>query len=77
MTLAEPRRRWLGVIEVIEPGQSRAGRDPVAGHALDTRRPMDARLNRLATPTSGQCNHGRPTYIELKLNDIEKLFGRK
>ncbi len=28
------------------------------------------------TPNSGQCNHGRPTYIMLKLNDIEKLFGR-
>lgn len=27
--------------------------------------------------TSGQCIHGRPTYIELKLNDIERLFGRK
>ncbi len=30
-----------------------------------------------STPNSGQCNHGRPTYIELKLSDIEKLFGRK
>jgi len=30
-----------------------------------------------ATPHSGQCNHGRPTYIELDLKDIEKLFGRK
>ena len=30
-----------------------------------------------STPTSGQCNHGRPTYIELKLGDIERLFGRK
>ena len=30
-----------------------------------------------ATPNSGQCNHGRPTYIELKLDDIEKLFGRR
>ena len=30
-----------------------------------------------ATPNSGQCNHGRPTYIELKLADIEKLFGRR
>ncbi|MDE1150925.1 MAG: DNA mismatch repair endonuclease MutL [Micavibrio sp.] len=29
------------------------------------------------TPHSGQCNHGRPTYVELKLNDIEKLFGRR
>src|SRR5690242_9888967 len=29
------------------------------------------------TPNSGQCNHGRPTYVELKLADIERLFGRK
>ncbi len=29
------------------------------------------------TPRSGQCNHGRPTYIELSLNDIERLFGRR
>jgi DNA mismatch repair protein MutL len=29
------------------------------------------------TPFSGQCNHGRPTYIELKLTDIEKLFSRR
>lgn len=28
------------------------------------------------TPRSGQCNHGRPTYVELKLKDIERLFGR-
>jgi DNA mismatch repair protein MutL len=30
-----------------------------------------------ATPFSGQCNHGRPTYVELKLADIERLFGRR
>ena len=30
-----------------------------------------------ATPHSGQCNHGRPTYVELKHADIEKLFGRR
>lgn len=30
-----------------------------------------------ATPGSGTCNHGRPTYIELKLTDIERLFGRR
>ena len=29
------------------------------------------------TPLSGQCNHGRPTYVELKLSDIERLFGRR
>ena len=30
-----------------------------------------------ATPNSGQCNHGRPTYVKLKLADIERLFGRR
>jgi len=30
-----------------------------------------------STPHAGQCSHGRPTYIELKLIDIEKLFGRR
>ena len=51
------------------------------GSIRSGRRMQGAEMNALlremeATPKSGQCNHGRPTYVELKLSDIERLFGR-
>ena len=77
--------------ELTEMGEALAVRDKLAdicgtmachGAVRAGRRLSPAEMNALlrqmeATPHSGQCNHGRPTYVELKLADIERLFGRR
>ena len=77
--------------ELIELGGSRTLEDRLA-HVLATiachgsvragRRLNDAEMNALlremeATPNSGQCNHGRPTWVRLSIADVERLFGRR
>jgi DNA mismatch repair protein MutL len=75
--------------EALEPGGSLARRlervlSTMACHgSVRSGRPLRAEeMNALLremerTPNAGQCNHGRPTFVELKLADIERLFGRR
>jgi DNA mismatch repair protein MutL len=69
---AAPGRRLDQVCSSIAcHGSVRAGRRLTVEEMNALLREMEA------TPLSGQCNHGRPTYVELKLADIERLFGRR
>ena len=52
-------------------GSVRAGRRLNAAEMNALLRDMER------TPLSGQCNHGRPTYVALRLADVERLFGRR
>lgn len=77
--------------ELREGGQAHALKDRLEavasrmachGSVRSGRRLAPEEMNALlrdmeATPYSGQCNHGRPTYVSLKLSDIERLFGRR
>ena len=70
-TAALERRLDVILSRISCHGSIRAGRRLAAPEMNALLREMEA------TPLSGQCNHGRPTYVELKLADIERLFGRR
>ena len=61
----------MGNNNLQSPGSIRSGRRMRAEEMNALLREMEA------TPGSGQCNHGRPTYVELNIADIERLFGRR
>jgi DNA mismatch repair protein MutL len=70
-TLPLERRLMAVASSMACHGSVRAGRRLRAQEMNALLREMEV------TPNSGQCNHGRPTYVELKLTDIERLFGRR
>jgi DNA mismatch repair protein MutL len=80
--LADQLAEWDDTNMVAERLEAIAGRMACHGSVRSGRRLKAEEMNRLLrdmerTPHSGQCIHGRPTYVELKKSDIERLFGRR
>jgi DNA mismatch repair protein MutL len=80
--LADELAEWGAALSLRERLEEVCGTLACHGSVRAGRRLNAPEMNALlremeATPHSGQCNHGRPTYVELKLDDIERLFGRR
>lgn len=79
--LADEVAEWAGAGGLAERLERVAATMACYGSVRSGRKLKPQEMNALlrqmeATPNSGQCNHGRPTFIELRLKDIERLFGR-
>jgi DNA mismatch repair protein MutL len=80
--LADELASLGGLLSLKERLEAITGTMACHGSVRAGRRLQPAEMNALlremeATPFSGQCNHGRPTYVKLGLADLEKLFGRR
>lgn len=80
--LADELAEWEGMASIRDRIDRLASTMACHGSVRAGRRMKPDEMNALlremeATPNASECNHGRPTYIELKLADIERLFGRR